>query len=639
MNNFKKCFFILIAFLFTQQLFGQAPTITSFSPTTAGLGDKVTIYGHNFIGLPQVSFGGDAVSVTVVSDSILIAQIVTGSSGDVDVVTSNGEATLAGFTYNSIPVITSIVPDTASVGDTVNIVGRYLNLGEGGSGTIASDISFGGVSPQSVITVPQNQNLIRAIIGSGASGSVTLITVFGTATYQRFVYDTVPVISSFTPTSAMTGATVTIKGKFLSRTSSVSFGTVPAKSFSVISDTVVQAVVGNGATGSIVLKSKFGTTTVSGFTFSSPCTPTASITDQTICSSELPFYWGGQIILSPGTYIDTLINLGGCDSIVILNLAVNQQAPQPTGINASRCEAGTINLSATLSGATDVLKWYSDTTLTQLVATGTNFTTPSLSATTNYYVTETNAVGCTSKLLVLSAIINTAHIAPRVDSVVYYPQNQVISGLTATANPGDTLLWYTTATGGVGSKVAPVPPTGTVGSAAYYVSQTNVCGESPRAKITVIIEASTPVELCAPVGNTELVSNLTGTNYQWQLNTGFGFNNITNNDSNYIGVNDSLLQLTNISSYWNGYQYRCVVAGANGSVYTLEFADTWIGTTDSSWLNTANWSCGKLPDFNTDVIINSGTVVLKSNATVRSLTVSPGASFTVVAGYNLNVTH
>jgi hypothetical protein len=636
----KKFFLGLITLLFAQQLFAQAPTIISFSPTTAGEGDTVTITGTGFTtGFENPTyayFGGNAVSSITVSSTTIKAFIATGYSGDVTVQNDSGTAALPGFTYNSNPIIISVVPDTASFGQTVTITGKYLLFG---AIQQPPTVSFGGVAATSVTEVTPFST-VKAVVGNGASGTISLNTPFGTTTYPRFVYDTIPVISSFTPTSAMTGQTVTIKGKFLTGATSVSFGTVPAKSFIVVSDTVVQAVVGNGASGNIVLKTGLGTTTISGFNFSSPCTVTTSITSQTICSSQLPYYWGRQIIYSQGTYVDTLINLAGCDSIVTLNLSVNPQAAKPTGANAFRCGAGTLNLSATLSGATDILKWYSDTTLQQQeVATGTNFTTPVLNVTTNYYVTETNTVGCTSKPLVITATINTTQIPPNVDSIVYYPQNQKISGLTATPDAGDTLLWYNTATGGTGSKVAPVPSTAIIGSTVYYVSQTNACGESPRSKITVIIEASIPVQLCAPFGNTELVSNLKGGNYQWQLNTGFGFNNITNNDSNYIGVNDSLLQLINTPSSWNGYQYRCVVNGANGTMYTLEFADTWKGTTDSTWSNVANWSCGKLPDYNTDVFINSGTVVLKSNAIVRSLTVSPGANFTVAAGFNLTVTH
>ena len=146
--------------------------------------------------------------------------------------------------------------------------------------------------------------------------------------------------------------------------------------------------------------------------------------------------------------------------------------------------------------------------------------------------------------------------------------------------------------------------------------------------------------LCAGGINTSLLSNVSGTTYQWQVNTGSGFTNLSAG-SNYSNVTSSILQLINIPSSWYGYQYQCLVDGANYSnTYTIQFTDTWTGAGGTSaWENPANWSCGSLPDANTDVIINSGTVTLSSNASVRSMTANPGVSFTANSGFNLTITH
>src|SRR5450759_4662975 len=55
-----------------------------------------------------------------------------------------------------------------------------------------------------------------------------------------------------------------------------------------------------------------------------------------------------------------------------------------------------------------------------------------------------------------------------------------------------------------------------------------------------------PNQLC-PNGSTSLTSNITGTNYQWQLDNGNGFTNISDN-SNYTGTNSRTLQLINVPS-------------------------------------------------------------------------------------------
>ena len=145
------------------------------------------------------------------------------------------------------------------------------------------------------------------------------------------------------------------------------------------------------------------------------------------------------------------------------------------------------------------------------------------------------------------------------------------------------------------------------------------------------------LQLC-PNGSGTLTSKLNGPGYQWQVNTGNGFINIGNN-SNYGGTVTSTLTLTNMPSSFYGYQYRCVVDGVNDEVTALQFVNTWTGANNNLWGNSANWSCGSVPDGNTDVIIKSGTVVVGSNANCRSLTITPSVNFSVSPGVIFTITH
>jgi gliding motility-associated-like protein len=65
-------------------------------------------------------------------------------------------------------------------------------------------------------------------------------------------------------------------------------------------------------------------------------------------------------------------------------------------------------------------------------------------------------------------------------------QGYPVPSLTATASQGNTLLWYTTPTGGTPSSIAPIPPRDSTGFFEYYVAQKALLGcEGPRKKITV----------------------------------------------------------------------------------------------------------------------------------------------------------
>jgi bacillolysin len=89
---------------------------------------------------------------------------------------------------------------------------------------------------------------------------------------------------------------------------------------------------------------------------------------------------------TPGVYTVTLITDGGlcgADTVVETNhIYVGQLAP-PTPSNGSRCDPGTVSLAASGAGT---LSWYDAPTGGNLVNTGNTYTTPSLSATTSYWV-------------------------------------------------------------------------------------------------------------------------------------------------------------------------------------------------------------------------------------------------------------
>lgn len=148
-----------------------------------------------------------------------------------------------------------------------------------------------------------------------------------------------------------------------------------------------------------------------------------------------------------------------------------------------------------------------------------------------------------------------------------------------------------------------------------------------------------PSRLCANGGITFTAALGNAVAYQWQVSTdnGVTFTNI-NDNANYSGTTTTTLQLSNISSSWTGYQYRCFSSNFETDLYTIRFYNTWTGAVNNQWENPGNWSCGTVPDLFTDVVIEGGaTVVLNSNVSIATLNLNPGASFTVNAPFTMTL--
>ena len=237
---------------------GSAPTFTGFTPQSSIPGGTITITGTNFSGPASVSLGGTAAtSVTVVSSTTITAVVGSGTSGDIRVTTPNGTRTLPGFIYLPPPVISSFSPTSMYAGGTVTITGTDF--------TGAYAVTFGGTNAAS-FTV-QSPTTITAVVANGTTGNVWVYTPYGYAPKAGFVFIPPPVISSFTPTTGGAGSTVNITGTGFTGTTAVSFGGVPATSFTINSSTAITATVAAGATGNVTVTNPAGNANSPGFTF------------------------------------------------------------------------------------------------------------------------------------------------------------------------------------------------------------------------------------------------------------------------------------------------------------------------------------------------------------------------------------
>lgn len=203
--------------------------------------------------------------------------------------------------------------------------------------------------------------------------------------------------------------------------------------------------------------------------------------------------------------------------------------------------SGNINLIATPAAGT-AISWTNSNIAIGLASSGTG-TIPSFNAVNTSAATITatitvtaNLNGCTST----TTFTITVHPrpAPPVTFPVQYCVDETAVPLTASATGTNTLLWYTTATGGTGSTTPPTPSTATAGSVTYYVSQLNNTTncESVRSALVVsvfqspVIATATgtnPTQCAAANGSIVLTGLTPSTSYSVSYTSASGTNTVT----------------------------------------------------------------------------------------------------------------
>ncbi|MGV3695568.1 Ig-like domain-containing protein [Flavobacterium sp.] len=297
--------------------------------------------------------------------------------------------------------------------------------------------------------------------------------------------------------SATVGSIVTTSGANIVWYTSLTGGTVVPNNSAVVSGTTYYASQSNGTCESA---GRLGVTvtlnvnpTVTSTTPSSRCG--AGVITLNAASSIGTLVWygsstGGSALgtgttFSPSisgttTYYVEAVN-GACVSSRTAVVATVDVAETITSTTpGSRCNAGSVTLSAVATGGT--LNWYANATGGTLLASGSNFTTPSISSSTTYYVEVTNGSCTSSRVGVTASIVPIG--APTGNANQTFCTGETVGLLVVSS--GANIVWYTAAVGG---SVVP-NSTPLVSGTTYYASQNNGSCESPtRLAVTAIFGA------------------------------------------------------------------------------------------------------------------------------------------------------
>ena len=237
----------------SQDQFSYAPVVTSISPHAgpAAGGTAVTITGAGLTGATAVRFGAHAAaSFSVISATEIDAVSPRGVGiAFVTVRTPDGLSPPGpGFSY--LPSVTSLSPGFGppSGGTQVTITGVGFSA--------ATAVDF-GASPAAGFTIDSDTRITaNSPPGSGAV-DVTVISAEGpspTSAADQFAYQVpAPAVTGVAPPngSSAGGTQVIITGSGFTGATAVDFGTTPAASFTVNSDTQITATAPGRPAGTV----------------------------------------------------------------------------------------------------------------------------------------------------------------------------------------------------------------------------------------------------------------------------------------------------------------------------------------------------------------------------------------------------
>ncbi len=236
--------------------------------------------------------------------------------------------------------------------------------------------------------------------------------------------------------------------------------------------------------------------------------------------------------LAAGTYNYYVTEtLGDCESLpAIVTIDITAEPNPPTVTNDTICNGESTILTAT--GTSTDITWFSDAGLTTVVGSGNQFNTGPLTATTSYWVTESNG-DCVSDSVEVMVVVEDDIPAPtvNVDSISVCSEGSATFTVNVFVN-ADSLRWYSDASGlnlvGTGSVFVTPALTNTT---VYYVGETSGNCESELTPVTVYIfdEVDAPnvlaqVEACeeATISVVSVNTNQIGGDLNFDVQDGSG---------------------------------------------------------------------------------------------------------------------
>ncbi|MDN3550333.1 gliding motility-associated C-terminal domain-containing protein [Mucilaginibacter aquaedulcis] len=264
---------------------------------------------------------------------------------------------------------------------------------------------------------------------------------------------------------------------------------------------------------------------------------------------------------------------GSCASTSLASIQVvavdAPDAPVVAGGNSiNDCQGGqaTLTIANPQSGLT--YKWYSSASGGTALATGTSFTTPSLSANTIYFAEAVNVTGCASASRTsVTVIVTSAPIAPQAstDGTSICPGTSATISATS-ATPGSVIKWYADASGGAVLATGISFTTPTLSATTTYYAEAEVAGgcvSIVRTPVTVTVLGPLTAPVVTVDANAATASSVT---FVWQAVTGAtGYQISIDNGQHFITPSSGAGGLTHTVTNLQPAQSVTIIVRANGN--------------------------------------------------------------------------
>ncbi|MNQ03672.1 Internalin-J precursor [compost metagenome] len=217
-----------------------------------------------------------------------------------------------------------------------------------------------------------------------------------------------------------------------------------------------------------------------------------------------------------------IVEYGGMPGEAPLEIAASTKITIPVATPSSDptpvCDSGSFTFTATATvGAT--IRWFDALVGGNLLATGPTYTTPTITATTTYYVDA----GCESNRKSVKATVNATPATPIAEKDTYTNCGSGTLTIKATSNIG-TINWFTSATDQTSVFQGTTFTTPTISSNTTYYAEAsnNGCTNSTRIPINIIINTPPAVTdetlpLCQ-FQTITLDAGISGMSYLWSNN-------------------------------------------------------------------------------------------------------------------------